>query len=141
MSSRTPPTPSSPRTPTTPSSAFHVSTSAGSRRASTAAAIATNLSLQYRRKITHLSTPLAPLLSITSGTAHPSFPATILHYHLLTEDQLNALAHFYHQRTPSQWSLCYPLPVVGRWHAAHAITTGEQGEVAGLEDKRRRFGR
>ncbi|KAI4199431.1 MAG: hypothetical protein LQ346_002569 [Caloplaca aetnensis] len=129
MSSKTPPT------PTTPSTNFggeplinHTPTSTVAKH--------TDHSLQYRRKLTHLSTTLAPLLSITSGTAHPSFPSTILHYHLLTEDQLNELAHHYHQRTPSRFSLCYPLPVVGRWHHG---TTG-QGE-AKLEDKRRRFGR
>ncbi|KAI4136193.1 MAG: hypothetical protein LQ341_005795 [Variospora aurantia] len=72
----------------------------------------------------------------------------MLHYNLLTEDQLNELAHHYHQRTPSQWSLCYPLPVVGRWHVADDNNSSSappgrgQGQgVARLEDKRRRFGR
>ncbi|KAI4173096.1 MAG: hypothetical protein LQ343_003206 [Gyalolechia ehrenbergii] len=139
MASKTPPTPSSPHTPTTP--AFAVS-SAGLINPSTSAS--TNLSVQFRRKLTHLATPLAPLLSITSGTTHPSFPSTILNYHLLTEEQLNDLAHHYHQRTPNQWSLCYPLPIVGRWHAGSGPTISQQGQVHGeanLEDKRRRFGR
>ncbi|KAL8922070.1 MAG: hypothetical protein Q9208_005380 [Pyrenodesmia sp. 3 TL-2023] len=130
MSSKTPPT------PTTPSTNFTGETLVNHPPTS-AAAKPTDHSLQYRRKLTHLTTALAPLLSITSGTAHPSFPSTILHYHLLTEDQLNELAHHYHQRTPSRFSLCYPLPVVGRWHQG----TTEPGEAAKLEDKRRRFGR
>ncbi|KAL8940770.1 MAG: hypothetical protein Q9211_002113 [Gyalolechia sp. 1 TL-2023] len=140
MASQTPPTPSSPHTPTTP--AFTVS-SAGLVNPSTSAR--TGVSLQFRRKLAHLTTPLAPLLSITSGTCHPSYPATVLSYHLLTEEQLDALAHHYHQRTPSQWSLCYPLPVVGRWHAGSgALATAPHGPVRGeahVEAKRRRFGR
>ncbi|KAL8761987.1 MAG: hypothetical protein Q9184_001934 [Pyrenodesmia sp. 2 TL-2023] len=141
MSSKTPPT------PTTPSTNFSGETLVNHPPTSGAAAAAasrlTDHSLQYRRKLAHLTTALAPLLSITSGTAHPAFPSTILHYHLLTEDQLNELAHHYHQRTPSRFSLCYPLPVVGRWHqgTTTTTTTGQGGEAAKLEDKRRRFGR
>lgn len=137
MSSKPPPT------PTTPSTNFSGETLVNHVPTTSAAAAATkptDHSLQYRRKLAHLTTTLAPLLSITSGTAHPSFPRTILHYHLLTEDQLNELAHHYHQRTPSRFSLCYPLPVVGRWHQG-GTTTGPGGEAAKLEDKRRRFGR
>ncbi|KAL9020972.1 MAG: hypothetical protein Q9185_001799 [Variospora sp. 1 TL-2023] len=152
MSSKTPPTPSSPRTPTTPSSNFSGETLVDDHLTATLNPKPTNASVQYRRKLTHLCTPLAPLLSVTSGAAHPAFPRTMLHYNLLTEDQLNELAHHYHQRTPSQWSLCYPLPVVGRWHVADdnngsAPGRGQgqgpgQGQgVARLEDKRRRFGR
>jgi len=69
------------------------------------------------RTLHHLRRPLAPLVSITTGTSHPSFPPTLLHYHLLTCAELDALAHFYHQRTPSEHSFGYPLPVLGRWHA------------------------
>ncbi|KAI4206588.1 MAG: hypothetical protein LQ348_000910, partial [Seirophora lacunosa] len=162
MSSKTPRTPSSPRTPTTPTSHFGGETLVDQPLAAAAAATIsatkppTTASVQYRRKLAHLCTPLAPLLSITSGTAHPAFPRTMLHYNLLTEDQLNELAHHYHQRTPSQWSLCYPLPVVGRWHAdndaaaaAIAAPPAWQGQAQGhgqqashrLEAKRRRFGR
>ncbi|KAL8707404.1 MAG: hypothetical protein Q9225_007761 [Loekoesia sp. 1 TL-2023] len=139
MSSKTPPTPTSPHTPKTPSS-----TTTATTLVHPPFSTASN-TLQFRRKLAHLSTPLAPLLSITSGTSHPSFPASILHYHLLTEAQLNELAHHYHQRTPSQWSLSYPLPVVGRWNAngtAHTQQGGGMGQgEARLEDKRRRFGR
>ncbi|KAL8666648.1 MAG: hypothetical protein Q9202_001186 [Teloschistes flavicans] len=127
MSSQTP------HTPTTPSS---------TRRSSddTLTNHPTNNTLQFRRKLSHLSYPLAPLLSITSGISHPSFPTTILAYHLLTEQQLDELAHWYHQRTPGEWSLCYPLPVVGRWWVGTSGNGNGNGRP-GIEDKRRRFGR
>ncbi|MCJ1380372.1 hypothetical protein MMC17_003475 [Xylographa soralifera] len=80
--------------------------------------------------LTHLRLPLAPLLSITTGAPHPAFPPTLLHFHLLTEAQLDELAHYYHQRTPSQSSFLYPAPVVGRWDRA-----------ADIERKRRWWGR
>ena len=70
-----------------------------------------------KRTLHHLRRPLAPLVSITTGTSHPSFPPTLLHYHLLTAAELDVLAHYYHQRTPSEHSFGYPLPVLGRWHA------------------------
>ncbi|KAI4103437.1 MAG: hypothetical protein L6R37_003792 [Teloschistes peruensis] len=99
----------------------------------------TNTTLQFRRKLSHLSYPLAPLLSITSGISHPQFPTTILAYHLLTEQQLDELAHWYHQRTPGEWSFYYPLPVVDRWWISS--TRGDGNGRPGIEDKRRRFGR
>ncbi|KAL8823484.1 MAG: hypothetical protein Q9191_005808, partial [Dirinaria sp. TL-2023a] len=114
----------------------------------------------------HLRRPLAPLVSITTGIPHPDFPATLLHFHLLTAAQLDSLAHYYHQRTPTEFSFGYPLPVVGRWHAApsapsyldqhaDALTKTEEAEISDLvsaqglfyderrdvEAKRRRFGR
>ncbi|KAL9587089.1 MAG: hypothetical protein Q9212_000456 [Teloschistes hypoglaucus] len=131
MSSQTP------HTPTTPSSTCPSSndTTLVNHPASNNK---NNTTLQFRRKLSHLSYPLAPLLSITSGISHPSFPTTILAYHLLTEQQLDELAHWYHQRTPSEWSFCYPLPVVDRW----SIGTRDNGNGRpGIEDKRRRFGR
>ena len=56
-------------------------------------------------KIAQLSLPLAPLVSLPSGQVHPSFPKTLLSFWLLTTDQLDELAHFYHQRTPSTVSI------------------------------------
>jgi len=76
-----------------------------------------------KRTLHHLRRPLAPLVSITTGTSHPSFPPTLLHYHLLTAAELDTLAHYYHQRTPSEHSFGYPLPVLGRWHAASSPTS------------------
>lgn len=86
--------------------------------------------LLFKRHLDHLQLTLHPLLSVANGQPHPAFPISILHYHLLTEVQLDELAHFYHQRTPSALSLNYPAPVVMRWERR-----------AGIEEKRRRFGR
>lgn len=116
----------------------------------------------HKRRFGHLLHQLCPLLSIETGLPHPDFPRTILHYHLLSEEQLDSLAHFYHQRTPGEYSLGYPMPVVARWWAPtnqeleegeidemaeirRVMQLAEQEEedknVATVEDKRRRFGR
>ena len=115
----------------------------------------------HKRRFAHLLRPLSPLLSIETGLPHPDFPATLLHYHLLTSEQLDDLAHFYHQRTPGCYSSSYPMPVVDRWFAPtdDDLEEGEIDEmedirkilgvaretkdknVVGIEDKRRRFGR
>jgi hypothetical protein len=79
-------------------------------------------------KITQMALPLAPLVRITSGEVHPAFPATLLNFWVLTSEQLDELAHFYHQRTPSIWSANYPCPVI--W-----------GKELSLEEKRRKMGR
>ncbi|KAK1768307.1 hypothetical protein QBC33DRAFT_534501 [Phialemonium atrogriseum] len=75
-----------------------------------------------------MALPLAPLVQLTTGRVHADFPATLLAFWLLTDGQLEALAHFYHQRTPCAWSGHYPCPVPWR------------SDVP-LGAKRRRFGR
>lgn len=79
-------------------------------------------------KLRQMALPLSPLVQLTTGTVHPNFPATVLHFWLLTNDQLESLASFYHQTRPSPWSSQYPCPV--RWRS----------DVP-LEEKRRRMGR
>jgi hypothetical protein len=79
-------------------------------------------------KIAQMALPLAPLVRITSGEVHPYFPATLLNFWLLNNEQLDELAHFYHQRTPSDTSAHYPCPVI--W-----------GKGLSLEEKRRKIGR
>ncbi|KAI9806821.1 MAG: hypothetical protein M1833_002478 [Piccolia ochrophora] len=81
------------------------------------------------RKLAQMRLDLAPLVSITTNESHPAFPPTMLHYWLLTEEQLNAMAHYYHQSTPCLWTeFGYPTPM--RWD-----------RDAGVEIKRRKFGR
>ena len=80
------------------------------------------------QKISQMALSLAPLVRITSGEVHPYFPATLLNFWVLTSEQLDELAHFYHQRTPSVWSAHYPCPVI--W----------SNELS-LEEKRRKIGR
>ncbi|KAK3488774.1 uncharacterized protein B0T23DRAFT_383852 [Neurospora hispaniola] len=86
------------------------------------------LSPTFASKLRQLALPLAPLVQLTSGTVHPEFPQTLLNFWLLTDDQLDRLASFYHQRTPCQWTAHYPCPV--SWPAG-----------MGIEEKRRRIGR
>jgi hypothetical protein len=79
-------------------------------------------------KIDTLALPLAPLVKISTGEMHSSFPARLLNFYLLTDAELDALAHHYDQRTPNEWTGCYPQRM--NWHQGLTI-----------EDKRRKWGR
>jgi len=75
----------------------------------------TNLILQMApknkalaQKLATLRLPLAPLVPLPSGSPHSSFPRTLLAYHLLTEEELDSIAHHYHQSTPGFWTNQYP---------------------------------
>jgi hypothetical protein len=60
------------------------------------------------QKIATLQLELAPLVPLPSGPPHPAFPKTLLAFHLLTEDELDSIAHHYHQSTPGPWTQHYP---------------------------------
>ena len=79
-------------------------------------------------KLHQMALPLSPLVQLTTGAVHPDFPRTVLQFWLLTDAQLEGLAQFYHQKTPSLWTSQYPCPVVWR-------------SDVGLEEKRRRIGK
>ncbi|KAJ4394743.1 hypothetical protein N0V93_003962 [Gnomoniopsis smithogilvyi] len=80
------------------------------------------------KKIQQMALPLAPLVQLTSGHVHPAFPSTLLSFWLLTSEQLDELAQFYHQRSPCQWTRHYPCPI--SW--AEGLT---------VEEKRRKIGK
>ncbi|KAK3934486.1 hypothetical protein QBC46DRAFT_76464 [Diplogelasinospora grovesii] len=82
----------------------------------------------FQLKLKQMALPLAPLVQLTTGLVHPAFPATLLSFWLLTDDQLDALATFYHQRTPCRWTLHYPCPI--SWPRGLSI-----------EEKRRKIGK
>ncbi|KAI9682877.1 MAG: hypothetical protein M1829_006311 [Trizodia sp. TS-e1964] len=82
----------------------------------------------FLAKLDHMRLQIAPLLQITSGAIPHQFPPTLLNYWLLTEAELDELAHFYHQRTPSAYSGCYPKRIA--WD-----------RTASLGVKRRKFGK
>jgi hypothetical protein len=82
----------------------------------------------FDAKLTQMALQLAPLVQLTTGAVHPDFPRTLLAFWLLTDDQLDALAHFYHQRTPCYWTAQYPCPVT--WPPGLS-----------LEEKRRKLGK
>ena len=60
------------------------------------------------KKIATLQLHLAPLVPLPSGPPHPAFPRTLMAFHLLTEEELDSIAHYYHQSTPGPWSNHYP---------------------------------
>ena len=60
------------------------------------------------KKIATLQLRLAPLVPLPSGRPHPAFPKTLMAFHLLTEEELDSIAHHYHQSTPGPWSNHYP---------------------------------
>lgn len=75
-----------------------------------------------------MALPLAPLVQLTTGEVHPAFPSTLLNFWLLTDAELESLAHFYHQRSPSEWTYQYPCPI--QWDSG--LT---------LQEKRRKIGK
>ncbi|MCJ1361327.1 hypothetical protein MMC16_000425 [Acarospora aff. strigata] len=95
----------------------------------------------FSQKLTHLRTPLHPLLHITTGAPHPSFPRTLLHYHLLTSAELDDLASFYGQRTPGVGTGMYPYNYLCDEGSRRRRSLGWRREGMGLEEKRRKFGR
>lgn len=123
----------SPQQPTTPNpfSPSSPQTTTTAQNTTTTTAFSTRLAAKnpaLHTKLTQMSLQLAPLVQLTTGAVHPAFPQTLLAFWLLTDDQLDALAHFYHQRTPCAWTAQYPCPV--DWPAGLS-----------LEEKRRRLGR
>ena len=87
--------------------------------------------------LSHLATPLVPLISVTSGEPHSSFPRSLLQYNLLTHTQLDDLALHYHQTNPPcRNTFRYPVAVPG-WVDADGNSVGD----ADLDTKRRRWGR
>jgi hypothetical protein len=75
----------------------------GERRAASNAA--------FKQKLGQMALPLAPLVQLTTGDVHPAFPGTLLNFWLLTDSQLEEIAHFYHQRTPCRYTFHYPCPI------------------------------
>ncbi|KAI1489744.1 hypothetical protein F5X96DRAFT_670410 [Biscogniauxia mediterranea] len=83
----------------------------------------------FREKLQQMALPLAPLVQLTTGEVHAAFPRTLLNFWLLTDPELEALAHFYHQRTPGRYTFHYPCPIAA-WSSDLP-----------LEEKRRKIGR
>jgi len=95
--------------------------------------------ISIRSIIDHLSLPLVPLISVTTGLPHPSFPVSLLQYNLLTHSQLDSLALFYHQVSPPvRETRQYPMSVKAWVDRAGAPISGQEVD---LQTKRRRWGR
>ncbi|RAL03652.1 uncharacterized protein BO80DRAFT_335534, partial [Aspergillus ibericus CBS 121593] len=92
---------------------------------------------KFHPTLTHLLTPLHPLISSTTGHPHPDFPTSLLTYNLLTSSQLDALAtHFHQVYPPVPATYWYPVSI-----PAWMGRDGDGGKGVDLETKRRRFGR
>jgi hypothetical protein len=92
--------------------------------------------------ISHLSRPLVPLVSITTGRPHPSFPRTILAYHLLTSEHLDDLARHYHQTWPPvPETFGYPMRIPAWIGRTPPDDEKEAPPQVDTETKRRRIGR
>ncbi|KAK5047333.1 hypothetical protein LTR84_006855 [Exophiala bonariae] len=97
---------------------------------------------QYLYSIEHLRAPLVPLISVSNGLPHPSFPTSLLQYHLLTHKQLDSLAKWYHQVTPPvEETFMYPAWVPAWTSAMPGSDPDADGANVDLEVKRRRWGR
>lgn len=92
--------------------------------------------------ITRLQYRLQPLHPLPEGAPHPSFPDTLLHYHLLTEDQLDSMAVYYHQNisSPCIWTQQYPANM--NWDAEFLRHISDiKGDEACIRIKRRKVGK
>ncbi|KAH7021759.1 hypothetical protein B0J12DRAFT_585734 [Macrophomina phaseolina] len=61
--------------------------------------------------IQRLRRPIRPLLALQTGRAHPEFPRTMLHYHLLSERQMDSISLYYSQAVRDDYSDMYPRPI------------------------------
>ncbi|ERF72241.1 hypothetical protein EPUS_02128 [Endocarpon pusillum Z07020] len=95
----------------------------------------TQPTLTYSHALSHLSTCLIPLISVTTGLPHPTFPRSLLQYHLLTHAQLDELAVYYHQVVPAvRETDKYPVSIPG-WVDRRGEETGaEEGEGVDVEE-------
>lgn len=84
-------------------------------------------------KLEQMALPLAPLVELQHGTVHPAFPRTLLLFWLLTNEQLDSLVEFYHQKKPNEFTNLYPHPIRG-WNPNMAIGEKQRkvGEFIGI---------
>lgn len=67
-----------------------------------------NRNPQLKDKISQMRLTIAPIVHVESGLPPPHFPSTMLQLFLLTEDQLDSMAHYYSQITPTCFTHMYP---------------------------------
>jgi hypothetical protein len=59
-------------------------------------------------KISQMRLTIAPIVHVQTGLPGPHFPPMMLQLFLLTEKQLDQLAHYYSQSTPDEFTYQYP---------------------------------
>jgi len=91
--------------------------------------------LDFPAVLQYLGQKVHPLVSCITAQIPPDFPQIMLSYHLLTNNQLDNLAQYFHQTSPPvSETFMYPAPIQKPW-------IGIEAEDVDLETKRRRFGR
>jgi hypothetical protein len=66
-------------------------------------------SAKFQEQLDRLRLPIHPLYPLPLGTAHPSFPKTMLEFHLLSEEDLDSIASYYHQTSRTHpYRTAYP---------------------------------
>jgi hypothetical protein len=63
---------------------------------------------EFLDKISQMRLIIAPIVHVQNGLPGPNFPPTMLNLFLLTEAQLDHLAHYYSQTTPDAFTHQYP---------------------------------
>jgi hypothetical protein len=70
---------------------------------------------ELAEKIAQMRLTIAPIVHVQTGLPGPDYPSTMLNLFLLTEEQLDQLAHFYSQSSPNANALTYAYPQTMDW--------------------------
>ena len=85
-------------------------------------------------KISQMRLTIAPIVHVETGLPPPDFPETMLSLFLLTEPQLDAMARYYNQSSPTALTFAYP--AVMEWNKAFLSddpSLPEECRLSGLE--------
>ncbi|KAH6970440.1 hypothetical protein BKA56DRAFT_496215 [Ilyonectria sp. MPI-CAGE-AT-0026] len=83
-------------------------------------------------KLEQMAQRLFPLVDLDQGLVHPAFPQTVLSFWLLTDEQLESLAQFYHQKILNQYTDLYPCKITWRCNMSREEKRCEMGKFIGL---------
>ncbi|KAH7110967.1 hypothetical protein EDB81DRAFT_831407 [Dactylonectria macrodidyma] len=83
-------------------------------------------------KLEQMARRLFPFVELDQGLVHPAFPKTVLSFWLLTDEQLESLAQFYHQKIPNRYTDLYPCKITWRHNMSREEKRCEMGKFIGL---------
>jgi hypothetical protein len=89
---------------------------------------------ELAEKISQMRLNIAPIVHVETGLPPPDFPTTMLSLFLLTEPQLDSMARFYNQSTPTALTFAYP--AVMEWDKSFLSddpSLPEECRLSGLE--------
>ncbi|KAH6951132.1 hypothetical protein BKA56DRAFT_638619 [Ilyonectria sp. MPI-CAGE-AT-0026] len=84
-------------------------------------------------KLKQMARPLAAFVELDQGAIHPAFPMTVLNFWLLTDEQLESLAQFYHQTTINKYTNLYPCRIIWRPNMSIEEKRRTMGQFIGLQ--------